>query len=525
MKSCAAALACAFVVFGACLRFRDAGQLVTRADFNEHSRQDYYEYGRSLQEFGVLGWDGAPDAFRGVAYPAFLSWMETYDPAVRSRVPAAHALLSSAVVPVAAAAAFGIGGLPAGAAAAALAAFDPELRTSIGGCQVEIVFSLLIALVALALVVWSAGPTIANTLTLGLAIGTSLLCRSVLCLFPLVLVAAYWRKAEFVPTRRRWAWILLASSYGLLSPWIVRNFVQFKRVIPFEDQAATRNLLAGALGIVDNNDAGNTQDYQDRLAARIDPRGAAGPDRLAWLRRLAVERILSRPGEYLRSCAKRLFYVLWNHAVVFIVSLAVVFWRRRERGVQALALLCGYFVLVHVPMSVELRYFQPIVPCLLVLAAAAVPASAAEIPERPAVAAVLALTIPLCLLSFSRLAEEVALSKMPCALPASGIALYRCGQRQDAAGHSAAAQASWDHALARLDRDRSYRPRLRARIIAESEATRGVDRPERPALLAQAAAEAPEELRQEALRLQDSHPAGALRLFDALARAYPASAV
>lgn len=521
------ALFLALFAGGVLLRFSAGGKIDSQSRLQEYSRTDYYEFGRGLQEFGVLGWNGVPDAFRGIAYPAFLSGIEAYDPAIKPRVPKAHALLASAVIPIAAWAALEVGGPPAALAAAAFVSFHPTLRESLDGCRIEVFYSLLVLIVALALIAWTRAPTMTRTWLLGFAIAVSLLCRGVLFFLPPLLVAVYWRRPGFAPTRRRWAAILLAGSYLFLLPWVARNAVQFGTFTPFEDHAATRNLFAASMGIVENSGFGP---YQDVLANQVDPNGALREDPLPRIQELAVKRIREAPGAYLSSCLRRSAFAFKNYWGVFLLALAGFLLRRKDPAIIGLGVLSAYFVLIHLPMSLELRYFEPAVPGLLVLAgvaAAGLWSRARRAPPRAPAdrmrwvpALVLVLLVPLYLLCTLRLATEVALTKFPCALPETGLSLYRCGQSQEAAGAPDAAARAWTKSLALLDQDASASPRLKAKVVIELAG--GPAREAAASRLPEVAASLPAEVWEKAIWLQDHRRLpDAIFLLDLLVEAHP----
>ncbi|PIR18239.1 MAG: hypothetical protein COV48_07725, partial [Elusimicrobia bacterium CG11_big_fil_rev_8_21_14_0_20_64_6] len=233
-----------FVVFcaGGAYRLAAAQRLDTFLAFKQASHDDYYEYGRNLRELGVLGILDRPSAFRGIVYPAALSFLEAYDPDGTPRAPVAQALLGTASILLAAYLATQLYGLWGGLIAAGLTAFHPLLRDSVPGSQIEILFAFLMLLVALASARWARHPTPRNSILLGFAFSVSMLCRSVFFAFPLILAAAAW-PLRIPGLRRKNILLLLFASYAFLMPWIIRNGVQFRSLIPFEEHAATRNFM------------------------------------------------------------------------------------------------------------------------------------------------------------------------------------------------------------------------------------------------------------------------------------------
>ncbi|MCX5795235.1 MAG: tetratricopeptide repeat protein [Elusimicrobia bacterium] len=416
---------------GAWLRFQSAGRIDSPAKLRAASRPDYYEAGLSLREWGVHGLRGQPSAFRGIAYPAFLSIVETYIPAARPRGPRCEAALGSLEIPLAGWLAMEALSPLAGLCSAAIVAFHPALIRSPQGEHIEGFYGLVLLLVAAVLMSWARRPTPARSWLLGFAVAVSLLCRSVLFLFPPALFLGLRRRLGTAAPARGSLWLILGLSYLFLLPWVGRNAYQFHRFIPFEDQAQVRNLYRASQGVVSHVDGGD------------------GGLALSWglsedpaeLRSSALRGIAAAPAGYLASCALRLLQALGLHWALVLLAVMGFIRCRAEAGARALALLCGYFFLIHAPMSFEPRYFDPLLPLLAVLAALPIaalaerffPALAAAVPAprpRTVLWPALAALASLYVLSVACLAREVALSWRPCALPESRLSLWHCAERQ-----------------------------------------------------------------------------------------------
>ncbi|MBI4676623.1 MAG: hypothetical protein HY748_03490 [Elusimicrobia bacterium] len=339
------------------LRLAAALKTDTVGRLRDQGRPDYFEYGRGLREFGVLGRGGKPSAFRGPVYPVFLGSVERFDLDLRPASPLIEAALGSLAIPLAGLAAWQLHSPWAGLAAAALAAFHPALAWPLPACRVEPLYGLLVLLAAVSLAEWIRTPTAGRAAAAGFVLATGLLCRSVLSPFPFILLAGLGARPDWALRWRKTAWILIAAAFAFLLPWIARNAYQFGRFIPFEDHAADRNFIAAASGIVEN-------------APGPSPDG--GPeipfDELGKRRREALGGIIRDPGPYLRSCVLRLGCIVKRHsALSFLAGLAFL----RLRGDPAalgLGLLAACFLLMHVPLSLEARYLEPILPTLMVLA-------------------------------------------------------------------------------------------------------------------------------------------------------------
>lgn len=444
-----ALFACAFVLifsWGSALRLGEAGKLDTAEAFRAAGLDDYHEFGRNLRELGVLGILSRPSAFRAVLYPAFLSAVETYRPDRRPRAPAVQAAVSALAIPAAALAAGQIFGPGAALAAAAMTAFHPALSRSIPGPRIEILYGLLVLLVALMLIRWAREPSRANSAVLGFVIAVSLLCRGVLFAFPLVLAAAaLWARPPRL--QRGSLWVLVAASYVFLAPWIARNALQSHRFVPFEDRAAARNLLAGALGWVENRDGA----FQDLLADEADPRGAFSGDPRGRMFSLALRRIAGAPWAYAASSLRRAFFLCRQHMWLLALLLIAACRFRGDPALHAVGLLCAYFIGAHAPLSVEPRYLEPLLPSLICLAAGAFAWGARSLSfPRLTAAAVLAAAAPLYALSCARLLAEVRYSRFPCLLARGAAASYHCAESAAAAGDWPRAREFYERARARL---------------------------------------------------------------------------
>jgi tetratricopeptide (TPR) repeat protein len=520
--------ACAVLVLcaaGLAVRWSGVRRLDSAASFAAASRVDYFEFGRSLREIGVLGWSGRACAFRGPVYPALLSLIESYRPDRRPRMPAVEALMGALEAPLAATAALELFSPAAGLAAAAMTAFHPELGLSIPGCRIETLFGLLMCLVAWALIRWSRGPTWPATLLLAFAIGVSLLCRGVLFAFPLLLLAAVLGGVLPSPGRGK-LWVLILLPYALLGPWVMRNAVQFGRFIPFEDHAATRNLYAASLGYVENSESAA---YQDILAVERDPRGALAADPETHMFALTLRNIGAAPGAYALSCGRRCLYVFLLHPWLLLLALAGAVRRRTSPAARALSMLCLYYLLAHIPMTLEARYLEPLLPALMILAAGLVADHSAMSFSRsrpnPLSRAAPAFAL-LCLaalygLSVERLAAEVLLTRIPCRLPQTPSAAYQCGLQLLSRGERETATARWRTALAALPAEAPLlRGKIESGLIQAAEA--GTLAEAGSGCSNSAASRHPDDVQSVALRLQDGgRIAEALRLYDAILACNP----
>ena len=353
---------------GAFLRFERARAAV---DFGGGN---YYALGLNLQTQGVLAFPAnprLPSAYRAPLYPSFIAALLPGEAkAFPRRLLDVQALLGTLAI----AALYLLGRCVhsrcAGALAATAYAFNADQIAYGASLEIEHFYSLLLLSAACALVYWFRRPSKSSSWVLGLIIGISLSCRSTLFLFPPFLAAACLIRPGYFPgnAKRNIALVILSAALTL-SPWIVRNAVQFHAFIPFERYAAACNLFTASEGMV-----GTLLPSQAQQIAAAGDRTMESMDEDAKNRELfrrAAANILARPASYLGSTVKRAVFLLGIDPWMWGLSLSALWFDRRQRSLLPLALLAAYFFGIHSLMSVEGRYAIPLVPLLLVLASCA----------------------------------------------------------------------------------------------------------------------------------------------------------
>ncbi|MFH1724139.1 MAG: glycosyltransferase family 39 protein [Elusimicrobiota bacterium] len=250
-----------------------------------------------------------PSAYRGPLYPLFLAAAMRVTasdaPGVLRLIQAILGLLALWLVYRLGAA---IHSPEAGAWAAMLMALYPEQVLLPTSLYTECFYALILLVVAWALACWRQDPRPARLAGLGAAIGLSLLTRSTLAALPVLLAA--WRLAELRAGRR---WLretaLLAVTVLLpLTPWIVRNYARFGRVIPMETGVAGPALWYASKGWVTAPSDMSSVEPMRTMYRRLPH---TEWDRFATPR--ALRNMRARPMAYLLGCAKRALY-LWTTA-------------------------------------------------------------------------------------------------------------------------------------------------------------------------------------------------------------------
>lgn len=197
------------------------------------------------------------------------------------------------------------------------------------------------------------GPGI--SVAAGLAAGASMLIRSPLFAFPPLAVLfqrfSFGKKAGWLAA----AALFLVCAYLPLAPWARLNHSLFGRVILFEEERSTCNIITGASGIV--------------YTIEGDARAFAGLSRTESVYPWAVKTVLTNPGRYAASVVKRVWRVLLMFPLLFLLAGAGLFLGRKNPEARLLAFFSAYFIFIHCLLSIEERYFYPLRYVLALLAA------------------------------------------------------------------------------------------------------------------------------------------------------------
>ncbi|HXT01473.1 MAG TPA: hypothetical protein VN915_12405 [Elusimicrobiota bacterium] len=223
----------------------------------------------------------------------------------------------------------------------------------------ELLFSILLLLVA-GLLSWRArAPSPKRSLLLACALGTTLLFRSVLIFFPPLLAAfeALGRRGRTTRKDLSQAAVLCVVPYLFLLPWIAMNYSLRNGFVPVERGAANINIATAVYGL--------TQASSGSPHALIDtPRDV---DKGGGILRWAAGEIARHPVRYFAGYLRRLRFVFDMQPLLYLLAAASLIFRRRPEHRQT-AFLAAYVVLIYCTMSVVDRYMQPLCPLLILLA-------------------------------------------------------------------------------------------------------------------------------------------------------------
>jgi hypothetical protein len=221
----------------------------------------------------------------------------------------------------------------------------------------QLVYTLALLLYANAAILKIKKDTALTAAMAGLALGVSLLIRSPLFLFPLPLLLWERFSGSRAPFRRYAinSALFLLCSYILLAPWARLNYSLYGEFIPFEQERGSCNLITGAMGTV--------------FTMEGDCRAFAGLSRTESVYAWAVKTVAASPFNYAEAVVKRLWQVALMFPFLIAAAIAALFISRR-RDTRFLALLAGYFIVIHCLLSIEERYFYPLRYLLTLIIAA-----------------------------------------------------------------------------------------------------------------------------------------------------------
>ncbi len=216
-------------------------------------------------------------------------------------------------------------------------------------------YSFFLLLALLFLVLKDREDTLKNNLLAGLAIGASLLVRTPLLLFPplVVLSGRFW-KTGLPEGRAARELAFLAASYALLLPWGALNQSVSGKFSLFDDRRAACNLITAAKGSV------YTMNGNPFRLAGIGEEDSAFD--------YFVRETARAPLDHALTAVKRLWHIFLFHPLLSGLFLLALL-KNRFRDGPAFGLPV-YFVLVHSLLSIEARYFYPLVYLLPPLIAA-----------------------------------------------------------------------------------------------------------------------------------------------------------
>lgn len=236
----------------------------------------------------------------------------------------------------------------------------------------DTLFFLMLAVFLLTLVRTLGSPTRRGFALAGVALGLATLTRAVPLLLPVYLLPFLLLRYRTAPKRGAVATAFITVGFiAALTPWTVRNFVHFHRLIPVQTLGGYHLFLA-------------TVDRNDPEPRAIQPgsrsRGTVENDANLYAR--SWQRIADDPIRFLRGMAKRLgkmwyvthsgrfgvFLGVVNLLLLVVAVVGAVMARGHWRELLPIYAVISYFVLLHSVLFAIFRYMMPVIPALLMLA-------------------------------------------------------------------------------------------------------------------------------------------------------------
>ncbi len=357
-----------------------------------------------------------PTAWREPLYPAFIAGAFAALGEERGRELVAATQAFALVLTASAVAWLGVRvfDLPTGLLAGAALWLLPAVRANArGNLDNAVPAALLVCLAALAILRVAERPTLRGGIGLGALLGAGALVHAVLLLF--APIAACFIAAGAKPTPRSpgrpAAIALLLAAAVVLTPWTLRNWSVFGRIVPVRNGLGQNALLGsatlaetflpdyhacdagtgppwrtdGALAsLVRSRSPRDRSALYDRQVACMDATAPPGFERMleaerdAAYARHALAFVAERPGVAIGLSLRRLALFLfpendgWQCATSGL-ALAGIAVSLRRREARLLALLCAAWALPYALCAIfYYRYRYPIEPLLALFAARAV---------------------------------------------------------------------------------------------------------------------------------------------------------
>ncbi len=282
--------------------------------------RQYAEIAGNLAEGRGYARQGAPTAYRAPLYPIFLAGLREIGISSTGGARVAQAFVGAGAVWLA----FLLGGLPA----MALTAFDPAQILLPTSLYCEAFYSALVLLVAWALCAFKKRGDDASALAFGAAVGLSALCRSTLALLPLAALPFFKRKPRQLA-------LALGAAAVVVSPWLFRNAVVFRRLIPFESGVAGPIVYYASEGRVVAPEREDATEPMKSMYATM--------PRLEWDRyalSLALTKVEADPLRYVRTTLVRAWRFWTDSYLCYLVVYHPAYEKAGLAHWDALALAC-----------------------------------------------------------------------------------------------------------------------------------------------------------------------------------------
>ena len=349
-------------------------------------------------------WFEAPD--RLPLYPIWLAFWHAVSGLDYDTVVYAQCLLGAAAVFVTYAIAIRIADRTSAVIAAGIVAVSPVLAQQALHFVPEVMFTLAVSLVALALLRAWQHPTVGRFVVAGVLVGVANLIRPTLLFFPLFVAAALLLSTRGRRGSVRHALAHLLAAYLVTTPWTIRNYLVHDTFLPLSTSNATLWIGSPEYHRLIHDQGYTYTRVWDEVIYPDDP-SVPYPTTIEgeqyWSER-GMRAILAEPLLYARLMLERLgtYWVgdpvvdwggklpfsyshlrqsmdppaaivrLIERALPILTVLAIIVLWRRRRALLPLYVLLLYTTLLHAATVARVRMSDPFRPILLVLVAAAV---------------------------------------------------------------------------------------------------------------------------------------------------------
>jgi 4-amino-4-deoxy-L-arabinose transferase-like glycosyltransferase len=251
---------------------------------------------------------------------------------------------------------------------------------------IETTHTFLIMLTAWTLIKINQKMDLRFVFLLGITLGVTILTKSVMVLFPLLLMPLFylrWGKASVT----KYSLLTIIVSYLIVAPWTIRNYVVTKRFVPVHSSLGTNFILGDALAEnwlnsplsnMSSWSLGNSKALEVLKNSNTTPQDADGDKKLITY---VIEHNSSRPTFLLwrtlvnsitfwylsESAHKSILLVCLQFPllILFLLNLKGV-WKEKSSLILITGLILYYFA-VHSVIIGWARYSVPIIPLLLIV--------------------------------------------------------------------------------------------------------------------------------------------------------------
>jgi 4-amino-4-deoxy-L-arabinose transferase-like glycosyltransferase len=236
----------------------------------------------------------------------------------------------------------------------------------------EVPFTVLHALMLLLLSSAFQAAGYRNYLLSGLVLGFGALCRATALLLPIFLIPAFRFSPVRFGTKRLQAYaIFLVAFTGIVTPWIIRNYIHFHRFVPIQTMGGVHLYYASPTDI-----------NPDTILLQAPKKHMSAVERDSFFFNVAWTNIKNNPSGFFhkmlwrlaemwyRTDSKRLDHVLLiiDSLLLALAAAGIYLVRSRWREFVLFFVIIGYYICVHLFLVALVRYMVVVIPILFMFA-------------------------------------------------------------------------------------------------------------------------------------------------------------